>query len=335
MGVALLVAVVPRVYSQSPDQLQNRYDKISTSVASATTIHSVGFTVGNLAVPIGSISIEFCSNSPIIDDPCIAPVGMNASTATLDSQQGEIGFSVYSATANKIILGRPAVLPAGTPNEYVLNNILNPSTEGSYYAKILTFTSTDGTGSRIEYGGVVFAIVLPITVVTEVPPYLQFCVAVNITQGDCSSAANVFIDLGEFSSTTPVKASSKFMTATNAANGYSITLTGTTLTSGNNQIPPLVPGSLSNPGNSQFGINLRANTNPSVGNDPSSGGSGTVSALYNIPNLFRFQSGDVLVTSPTTSDFQLFTVSYMTNVSTSQAPGYYATTLTYICLANF
>lgn len=333
--VALLIGVAPHAYA-STDPLDGRYDKISDPTLSAMSRHTFGMTMSNTSTPVGSISFEFCANSPIIGDACIPAGGFDASGATLSSQTGAVGFSISPfSTGNHIILTRPASLPSGVPAEYAFDNIQNPSSGGTYYVRLQTFTSVDGTGLDIESGGVVFVINYGIGVAAEVPPYLRFCVSVTITGFDCSTANSYLIDMGEFSKAQPTKASSEFVVATNASFGFAVSIAGTTLTAGNNTIPALFPGGGSIVGTSQFGINLRANTDPGIGADPNGPGIGTVSAPYSSPNVFRFQSGDVVASSTNSSDNQKFTVSYLANIGASQAPGFYAATMTYICLANF
>lgn len=330
---ALLFGVVPRSFAAN-GELEDRYLRLSDRTASAVAVHAVGLRMTNLAVPVGSISIEYCSNSPLIGEPCTPPTGFSLAGAVLSSQSGELGFSVFSQNANRIVFQRPAALPTGILSEYTLTNVINPSNLGSNYARLQTYTSTDATGLAVEAGGVVFSIGSGLSVNTEVPPYLIFCTAVSIPLGDCSGANSYFIDLGELASTAAATGRSEFMVATNAAEGYSVVINGTTLTSGNNIIQPLSDGGASVIGVSQFGINLRANSSPGVGAQPTAGW-GTPSAPYNIANVFQFQNGDVIASSVRTSDYQKYTVSYLTNIAKDQPPGYYATTLTYICLANF
>jgi hypothetical protein len=335
VSAVLLFMAAPLVFA-SNDPLDGRYDRISNSAAGATAIHEFGFVMSEVAVPIGSISFEFCSNTPIIGDPCTVPVGLNTASVALASQTGQIGFTISGfSTANRIVLTRPASLPTMTPASYALSGVINPTTAGSYYVRIQTYTSTDATGADIEEGGVVFALVSALSVTAEVPPYLKFCTSVTITAFDCSTATSYFIDLGELSKTQATKASSELVVATNAAYGFSVTLAGTTLTSGNNTVPALVAPTASDPGTGQFGINLRNNSSPSIGADPTGPGAASVAASYNTPNLFRFQQSDTVIQSAGTSDNKKFTVSYLTNVSDTQAAGYYATTITFICLANF
>ena len=312
-----------------------RYDRLSSSEPSAVASHELGFRFTETGIPVGSISLEFCANDPLPNTPCTFPAGLDASAVVLTAQTGEVGFSIHpNSTANKIILSRPAAIPSGAAVTYTLGNIVNPSTQGTFYTRLQTFTSTDATGVDIESGGMALAINSMLTIQTEVPPYLKFCTSVVISGFDCSTANSFLVDLGEFSSNTVSRASTEFVVATNAASGYSVTVSGSTMTSGNNTLPPL-SGNASSPGSSQFGINLRGNSNPSIGVDPSGPGTGSITAGYNTPNTFRFQDGDVLVTSVGVSDNRKFTTSLIANINANQAPGYYATTLTYICLANF
>ena len=107
------------------------------------------------------------------------------------------------------------------------------------------------------------------------------------------------------------------------------------MTSGNNTIAAINPASNSQVGSNQFGINLRANSLPAVGNDPEGTGTGTPQAGYSAPNQYKFQNGDNIASSPIPSDYNRLTVSYLVNVGSSQPPGVYATTVTYLGVADF
>lgn len=332
---ALLITVAPRGVLAAT-LLPDRYDLISTSTAGAVAEHEFGFRFGETTTPVGSISFQFCANTPIIGDSCTIPTGLDASTAVLGFQGNNVGFSIHpSSTADRIILTRVPTNPNGLGSSYRFTNITNPSSAGSYYVRLQTFSSLDATGTDIENGGVVFALTSGVAVNAEVPPFLRFCTAVTIVSFDCSTATSFFIDLGEFSTTQPTQASSQMVAVTNAPFGYSIFISGTTLVSGTNVIPALASQTPSIPGTSQFGVNLRANIVPTIGTDPVGPGTANVNANYNTPNLFRFQSGDSVVSAVTSNDYRKFTISYMTNISTSQPAGVYATTISFICLANF
>ncbi len=339
--ICCLALVVMPLFIKTPQAsaltlLDTRYDLISTSAASANATHLIGFKITD-PTTVGSIEFEFCSNNPLPATPCTAPTGFSASGVTLATQAGETGFGLHpNSTVNKIVLTRFPIAPTGNPASYKFTGIVNPGGAGSYYVRLRTFSSVDATGSDIQEGGLVFAIVNGVSVSAEVPPYLTFCAGVTITGIDCSSVNSFFIDMGEFRPSNTTRATSQFMIATNAQSGYTVTISGTTLTSGNNIIPAIAGASGPVVGTSQFGINLRANTNPTIGAEPAGPGvNAAIAAAYNNPNSYHYQTGETLVSSTNSDDFRKFTVSYMTDVSSGQAPGYYTTTLSFICLANF
>lgn len=333
---ALLFVAVPRSFALTP-YVGNRSDKISESSAGAIATHNISFSYLDTTTQVGSLKLQFCSNDPLYENPCTFPAGFNAASAVLSSQAGQAtGFSIHpNSDANNIILSRPPLAPTPGNSAYIIDNITNPNTPGSYYVRLTTYTSLDATGVPIETGGMVFAIVPGLSINTEVPPYLTFCAAVTIVSFDCSTATSYFIDMGELRSNQTSRASSQFVAATNAEFGYSVILSGTTLTSGNNTITALANQTAAATGTSQFGINLRSNSNPAIGADVVGPGTASATSSYNTANLFKFQNGDSVVSVPNSNDNRKFTVSYMVNTSPGQASGIYATTISYICLANF
>jgi hypothetical protein len=123
--------------------------------------------------------------------------------------------------------------------------------------------------------------------------------------------------------------------ATNANGGYVLTVNGTTMLSGVNSIPALTANDVSRPGTSQFGMNLRKNTDPNVGADPTGSGVATISPNYAIQNRYRFVSGEQIASSTTSDNYRKYTVTYLVNIANGQAPGIYVSTLTYVALATF
>jgi len=332
---ALTIQLVPSsVFAAT--LLLNRADRLSTSQISAPATHNISFTITDLSTAVGSILIEFCANNPTPGDVCVPPSGFDATATGLTSQSGETGFGIHAnSNANRIILTRTAAVPTVANVNYVFSSITNPSTLGTFFARLQTFTADDATGTDIQSGGIALSTTDTFMVSTEVPPFLRFCASVTIVGFDCSTANSFLIDLGEFSETQTKFAQAEMMAVTNAASGLSISISGTTLTSGNNTITPLMPQASSSAGASQFGINLRANTSPGIGADAIGPGIATPSAAYNTPNQFRFQSGDVVASSTGPNDYRKFTISYIANIDNAQPPGVYATTISFICLANF
>jgi hypothetical protein len=95
--------------------LQQRKLELTDPTPTATSDYAFSFTIAT-AGTLGSIRFQVCSNDPIVDEPCVAPLGFDASAATLSTQTGETGFVISPAsTANNLILTRallrtPAVL---------------------------------------------------------------------------------------------------------------------------------------------------------------------------------------------------------------------------------
>ena len=328
-GPRLLSPSLSGAYLGSRNLLLTNYN------TSATSNYKAGFnhiTNGN----VGSIKLEFCANDPIIGNSCTAPNGFDASSAQISAQTGTTGFTISgTSNANTIILTRnsaPVNLGAAS---YSFDGIKNPTQSGTYYLRIQTFSSNNATGNSSDYGGIAYSILNDLTITATVPPYLIFCTGVTITNLDCANASGNLVDFGELSTNTARKGSSQMLIASNAELGYSVTVQGTTLTSGNNEITALLANDISRPGTSQFGLNLRSNSAPAVGSDVTGPGTAQPSANYAQANFFRFVSGETLVSTPGTSDVRLFTVSYIANINGAQPAGIYVSTLTYICLANF
>lgn len=338
--VLLLVGAFPttdkRVYSQASALSNRSLDLSSSQPGLINAVHEYLFTFTNSNL-VGSMAFQYCSNDPFPDTACSSPSGIDTSSASLTNQGGETGFSVHANTnSNRIVLARPAatlILPQAS--EYEFSSITNPDTPGSYYVRITTYSSTDGTGPTLDSAGLAFSINDRFAISTEVPPYLLFCSSVSIPGGSCANAVGQQISFGNFSTNNTSTATSQFLVATNATSGVNVTVTGTTLTSGNFQIPNLNNPFASLTGVSQFGINLRNNSLPNVGAEPTGSGSVVPTPLYNGQEQFAFRPNSTVARSTGTSAPKKFTVSYIVNVGNNQQAGQYSTTLGYIALASF
>jgi hypothetical protein len=335
----LITGIVLSFFNQQAyaADLTSRSIRLGSSFASEVTTHSYQFDTAT-ASNIGSIQFQYCSNSPLFTEPCTPVPGLNLVSAGIFSQIGLTGFSVSGATAaSNLIITRAPVAEVPITANFVFSNVVNPSTPDSVvYVRITVFDNINATGATIDTGAVVFVVDDRFNIDAYVPPYLTFCVGVTVSL-NCSSASGFLIDFGEFSSLSTSAVTTQFAAATNDPSGYNVFVNGQTMLSGSNTIPALIVQTSNQPGTSQFGINLRSNTNPSVGANPESGAvaSGAPTANYNTSNLFRFVSGESLARSTISTGFNRYTVSYIVNVSEDQKPGYYATTLTYTAVATF
>lgn len=339
-ALVMLIVISGPLFVSAPasaELLPTRSLEISDPTISATNVnYNFGFTTSTNGT-LGSISYTFCSNYLFeTTDVCIPPSGMDASAATLTNQQGITDFSIDpSTTSSVLVISRtPGAAAANQILGYEFSGMTNPDYIGSIYVRIATFASNDATGPETDYGIVLTSTAQDIVITTEVPPYLQFCTGVTITGYNCGTAEGGFISFGELSVTTTRSATSQMLASTNAPYGYSITLAGSTMTAGNNSIPAMT-GGLSQTGTSQFGLNAVFNTAPTVGVDPVGPGLTMPGNGYEVPNQFRFHSGDIIASNDHTDDYRKLTVSYIVNRDRNQSPGRYVATISYICLANF
>jgi hypothetical protein len=309
--------------------------KMSDVTAGKTNVnYDVTFVIATPGT-LGSVQVQFCSNGTLPDDPCDTPNGFDASAATILNQSGVTDFTIDSASANSITLTHTPAAVGADAIEVEFGGITNPTSASSFFAKVLTYASADASGPYIDNGGMAIATATSIGINTEVPPYLTFCLGNVILANDCSTAQGDYVNVGDMGPTYTSTGQTQLLTATNAKDGYGISVLGPTMTSGNNEIPVITPGGMSVAGISQFGINLRANTNPSTGQNPTGPGSGVPTVDYNQPNHYRYVSGDTIASSANADDYRRYTVSYVINVGANQPPGVYASTFTYVCLANF
>ena len=343
----------------------------------AAVNHLFTFTVPSTA-GIGSVKFDYCTKAADVGaETCQAPTGMNAATATLTSGTGIDGMTVDSATANSVLLRRSNTnsVPAGTIVTFQLSNVTNPQAlkadnitpepNYTFYVRISTYTSQDGTGVPVDRGTVTASTAEPIVLTGTMPESLVFCtgatvpVVASTTIPDCANATPGMINFNQlFSPTSTATSMSQMAASTNAGQGYIITVNGSTLQSGSNNIAAMSSTAVPVPGISQFGLNLKANdttylaaaTGAEVAPLPSEsviGGvtyRGQAATGYDVVNEFRFNSGESVANSyngytpgvnTAATDGQIYTVTYIANVPGSQPAGDYSTTLTYICTPTF
>lgn len=333
---ALLGGVVLWSYHVQGMQLQTRSVRIADSQAGVATRYNISFEHQS-ASTVGSIRFQVCANDPLIGQPCVAPTGFSASAAALNTQTGMNGFTLSPvSTANVVVLTRtPSTPPASVTASYELSNIVNPTNAGTYFMRVESFASVDATGPDLDYGGLAFNINRSVSINARVPPFLLFCTGITIQPYDCSTATGAYTDFGDFSPTVTRTGKLQMLVATNAEQGYTVRAIGPTLTSGVNTIAPLATADVSRKGVSQFGMNLRANANPQTGQEVQGNGVATISSGYDVPNSYKYVSGDVIASSTTSDDYRLYTISYIVNIAPGQEPGIYVTTLQYVALATF
>ncbi len=333
--ICMVISLLPLLSGRvSADSLTQKSVVIGSVTASAVTNHQFQFDI-NTGWSLGSIAFQYCED-PLFSDPCIAPSGLDVSGAVLTAQTGQTGFSVHPNTSsNRIVITRTPILSSVGTVSYNFNDILNPDTPNkSTFVRITTYTNSDATGGFQDNGVAAFSITPALGVNVFVPPYLAFCVGITVGI-QCESSSGLGINLGNLNPNRTSYATTQFAGATNDDTGYSVSVIGTTMTSGTNEIYKLSSPSPIIPGSRQFGINLSDNSNPDSGNNVEGIGSLVAASPYAQPNLFTFNNGDVISNTASPTEYNRMTVTYVVNIEPKQPPGTYSTTLTYVAMASF
>ena len=329
--IIVLAALLPMTASAAG--LSPRSVRLGSSQPGIATSNAMTLTTATTSA-VGSIAFRYCTTA---SGACTVPAGLTSTAATLTAQSNIAGYAINNATngAPYINNGAAPLVTAGTSVGVTLGNVTNPTAVNTtFFVRITTYTGNDGATGAIDAGTVAVSTAQVVQLTGVTPEILIFCVGITITS-DCNSMTGSTIDFGDFSPQSTSFGTSVMQASTNAGGGYSVTVNGTTLSSGANTIPALATQTSPIIGVGQFGLNLRQNTTPAVGTDPSGAGSGTYTGIYGLANQYRFVTGDSIATAPAPTNANTYTSSYVVNIGGSQAAGVYTSTMTYICTANF
>ncbi len=247
-AVAIVLPVIIGTSSVSALPFTERKITIGSSEAGRDdTIYTANFKPGTTGAVLGFV-IEFCSNSPLIGQTCTAPAALDTNEATITVT----GWTVHANTdANTLIITRGAgTYTAGVAETITLgtgaanNGIDNPSATGSYYARLLSYTTAAGAqgytdtapNSPVDSGGVALSTANQLTITAQVQEQLTFCVGTinGAAPADCTGLTGTAVNLGTISagaaSITPVVTGSggnnvngAAMVSTNAGFGVVVT----------------------------------------------------------------------------------------------------------------
>lgn len=320
----------------SAAQLTSRSVTLSSSSAAssnATTTYTFGFTTATTAT-FQSFQAQACTTA---SGSCTTPTGFSQSSSTFTSSTLSGTWSISTATSGALRASATSAssTTSGTAKNMVIGTVQNPTTANATFFMRVTLYSDTGYTTAVDTGVVAASTASLIDVSASVDETLTFCTGTSGISTDCSAPSGTSVGLGTITATSTGAQTSLIGVATNAGSGYSITINGTTLTSGGNTISALASQTASSQGSEQFGVNLVANATPSVGANPSGSGSATPTANYNTADQFRFVTGDSIASKNSADAFRLFTVSYIANISSATEPGTYTTTITYICTATY
>ncbi len=154
------------------------------------------------------------------------------------------------------------------------------------------------------------------------------------------------VNLGTVTATSTGFDYAAFTVKAYLTDGYVVQVYGPTPTNSGRAIAAPSTATPSTAGTEQFGMNLTDNTTPNIGANPVQRPDSTFSfgvansnvgtdEVYNSPDNFKYESGDVIALSQTSSGFTDYTISYIMNISDITPGGTYATGQAIVATGTF
>lgn len=243
--------------------------------------------------------------------------------------------AVFSGTENRVLTltsgGASATVAAGAE---VCIEIGENATGGSANSQYINPSSANtyaiaATAGPSDSGNITVTILNDdqVSVSATVAQSITFTISdSSIGFGTLSSSAARYAT-GDTAGNSSETEAHTLVVGTNASNGYTLTLNGSTLTSGSDTIDAIGnTNTASSTGTEQFGVRFTA-----------SGGSGAVTAPYAAAG-FAFDSAafpDQVASASAATANTTYSARYLANISANTEAGSYSSTLTYLASANF
>jgi hypothetical protein len=323
-------------------QVQSRAIYMSSSVAGATsTTYLVTFKPANTNSLKGVI-LDFCAGDPIVgDSTCAAPTAFTVGTPTVTFSNTTSGTNApVTSTAlpgtwtpTSLNSGRTLKLTAAagsgalttsTLYNFAITTVTNPSTTGSLYARLITYTSdtgdiasyapgTEGSTDALDYGGFALSTAAVVNITAKVQESLTFCVYKASCSDDPSFTIGHSVGSATVIDSSAVDtATTNFSISTNAQSGVKVRLKGDTLKSGANSINPAGAAAVTfAAGTEDFGVRVSTSGTNITASTPYDGGSGTQYGLdtstagENITSLYGDQLASL--SAPTNGSISILT----------------------------
>jgi len=323
--------------------LTNKKDTMSSLKAGALSNHEIMFvtptgltagqtitlTLASFSIPAGLDfeDIDF-STQATPDGVCTTgdtqrTLGSSASGSTWGAVRTSGTVITITSGTDTITAGAEVCIKIGT-NATVgatgAEQITNPSA-GSYTVAI--------AGTMADAGNIAVQILSDdqVSVSASVAESITFTISDNTIGFGTLSASGARYATGDTNGSGTETEAHTIVVGTNAANGYTVLLNGSTLTYGPHTIDAIgASNTASSPGDEQFGVRMTA-----------SGGSGTVLAPY-AASGFAFDTAafpDQVASATGASANTTYSVRYLANIASQTEAGIYTATLNYVATANF
>lgn len=245
------------------------------------------------------------------------PTGMVTSSASYNSA-GSSGLGTMSSWTNDATTNGTFKLTFATgstpTNPVVLKftGITNPTSNGTYFASVATFGNTDCSTTPLDYDDTAFVIAdSTVTVTATVNETLTF------------SLSTTSVALGTLSTGSVSTGTGNMTVATNAANGYGVNASGTTLTKGADTIPFVTDGTPVAAGTAGYGLRVSTCASGASCSGTQDIGTGLTAGVTDL----------VARTSPTASDVS--TIQYRASINGASAAGAYSSSVSYVAVGKF
>lgn len=193
-------------------------------------------TTSTVSANNGGIVVDFCSDTPLITTTCTAPTGFTAASASAST-------GTLTAAANSLSL--KADTTGGTPFSVTFSNITNPTTVGTFYARVMSYkgtgnpvtnhVSTVNQGTPDDTGSIALSTTNTIGVTAYVLESMSFCVANVAPTSNCTGltpgTTDPNVTLGQTTGSVTALDAQHVSTATlyaqlstNASNGATVNL---------------------------------------------------------------------------------------------------------------
>lgn len=148
------------------------------------------------------------------------------------------------------------------------------------------------------------------------------------------------LNLGALSTAATASGIATFNVLNYTSYGYVVSILGNPPSNGSHTLAAMSSNAASTISTEQFGINLKANSVPTVGADPVQVPSGTFSfgaaaPNYNTANSYRYVAGETIANAIKASGETDYTISYIVNTATTTPAGNYSGNQTILCTGTY
>lgn len=243
MSLSLAAPAAFPAFASAASTIQSRSITMSSSVANATGVSYDLDFIPNTDISVGGgLVIDFCDDTPIVGLTCETNAGEvpDASGATLGavnydgSAASNPGSITKTATNLKWTAGAAFTADSVKHINIVFNNIANPTSNLTFYARVTTYASAidyvapNNLGTVADQGGLALATANNVGITAYVQESLYFCVSGSAPTTGCTGTSDPSMNIGE----TQAGGSVKVLDATKLSTGTDYAQIGTNASHG-------------------------------------------------------------------------------------------------------